>query len=317
MAIVGLDIGGTKCEAVLGDDAGGVVDAVRIETGPPEPTLERLLAAVAGFGLDGPPPVGISCGGPLDAAGGLVLSPPNLPGWDRVPIVELVRQRLGGPAWLMNDANAGALAEWTFGGGRGARTMIFLTHGTGMGAGLIVDGRLHEGATGDAGEVGHARLSDDGPVGYGKAGSFEGWCSGGGIARLARQWAGEGRLAPTGPDGRPWTARTLAEAAGDGDAAAAALLAESGRRLGQGLSLLIDILNPDVIVLGSLFVRARQCLEPAMRDTLGREALGRPLRACAIRPAELGEEIGRVAALSVALYRSGRMPGRTSSRRSE
>lgn len=308
MTIVGLDIGGTTCEAILGDDAGGVVDAVRIETGPPEPTLDRLIAAVESFDLDDPPRIGISCGGPLDAAGGKVLSPPNLPAWDDVPIVDLVQQRLGGQAWLMNDANAGALAEWHFGGGRGARTMAFLTHGTGMGAGLIIDGRLHEGATGDAGEVGHVRLSDDGPVGYGKAGSFEGWCSGGGIARLAQQWADRGRLPPAAPDGRPWTARALTEAARRGDGSAAALLNESGRRLGQGLSLLIDILNPDVIVLGSLFVRARRFLEPAMPETLRRETLGRPLGACTVRAAELGEAIGRVAALSVALYRSGEMP---------
>jgi glucokinase len=205
-------------------------------------------------------------------------------------------EQFGGDAHLMNDANAGALAEWQFGAGRGARNMIFLTHGTGMGAGLILDGRLYEGTTGDAGEVGHIRLADTGPVGYGKPGSFEGFCSGGGIAQLAR-----GQL----PGMDLPTARDVAKAAAEGVHEAVEILAESGRRLGQALALLIDILNPELIVLGSIYCRAGNLLEPAMRKALTREALEGPRNACRIVPASLGERLGTVAAVAVALYRSG------------
>src|SRR5690606_15592063 len=129
--------------------------------------------------------IGISCGGPLDSRRGVILSPPNLPGWDRIPVVEVFQQAFKVPVALQNDANAGALAEWLWGAGRGSHNMIFLTFGTGMGAGLILNGQLYSGTNDLAGEVGHIRLAPDGPVGYGKAGSFEGFCSGGGIKQLA------------------------------------------------------------------------------------------------------------------------------------
>ena len=141
--------------------------------------------------------IGVSCGGPLNSRTGVVQSPPNLPGWDDVPIVKILEDAFGIPAFLQNDANACALVEWKYGAGRGCENMVFLTMGTGMGAGVIADGRLLRGARDMAGEVGHLRLEKDGPVGYGKAGSFEGFTSGGGIARLAaglrREWEKEGR----------------------------------------------------------------------------------------------------------------------------
>ena len=129
---------------------------------------------------------GISCGGPLDIEKGLILSPPNLPGWDKVPIVKYFQNRLGVKTSLLNDANACALAEWRYGAGKGCRNMIFLTFGTGIGAGLILNGRLYSGASGMAGEIGHIRMEKTGPLGYGKKGSLEGFCSGGGIAMLAK-----------------------------------------------------------------------------------------------------------------------------------
>jgi len=151
------------------------------------------------------------------------------------------------------------------------------------------------------------RLAHDGPVGYGKAGSFEGWCSGGGIARAARAEAERLSLArPFGaasPAGV--TARHVVEAAQEGDAVALGVLSTAGRFLGLALSALIDTLNPEIIVLGSLYGRARRFLEPAMRQALVDETLAGPLGACRIEPAGLGEAIGDLAAVSVALYRSG------------
>ena len=118
--------------------------------------------------------IGISCGGPLDSKKGMIYSPPNLPGWDKCLLQRYLQMKFGVETALQNDANACALAEWLMGAGRGTSNMVFLTFGTGMGGGLILNGRLYSGTNDLGGEVGHIRLAKDGPVGFGKAGSFEG-----------------------------------------------------------------------------------------------------------------------------------------------
>jgi glucokinase len=250
--------------------------------------------------------VGISCGGPLDSRTGVVQSPPNLPGWDNIPIVKLVEEATGIRAALQNDANACALAEWKYGAGRGTRNMVFLTFGTGMGAGLVLDGKLYAGTNDNGGEVGHIRLSDFGPVGYGKAGSFEGFASGGGIAQLAQSAVKEqlmmGRKVAWCPDGdlSSITAKTVAEAAAAGDALAIGVYRTSAEYLGRALSVLIDILNPEVIAIGSIFVRAEALIRPFMQAVIDREALPAAAAVCQVKPAELGEQIGDFASLSIA-----------------
>lgn len=307
MCIIGLDIGGTKCVVVKASDAGVIERSVRFDTTTVDATLAWLFAAVAELN-PGPSPVfGVSCGGPLDSTAGLILSPPNLPGWDRIPICSELERRFGGRAFLMNDANAGALAEWRFGAGRGCRNLVFLTYGTGMGSGIICDGRLFDGTNGNAGEVGHVRLSPDGPVGYNKAGSFEGWCSGSGIGRYAQAEARkrDGKVAFNPGRIENISARLVAEAADAGDALAIEILAESGRRLGQALAILVDILNPEVIVLGSVYRRAQRWLEPHMRPVLEAEALPGSLAVCKVVPTTLGEDIGTWAAIAIAVYHAG------------
>lgn len=191
MYLAGVDIGGTKCAACIGRADGEQVEVLcrAVPRATREYTPAGMLEALAGDLRDclaalpaweRAEGIGISCGGPLDSRAGIVLSPPNLSGWDAVPAAKILSERTGLPAWLCNDANAGALAEWQYGAGRGCRDLVFLTFGTGLGAGLILGGRLYEGASGMAGELGHIRLEAHGPVGYGKAGSFEGFCSGGG-----------------------------------------------------------------------------------------------------------------------------------------
>jgi glucokinase len=299
MDIIGLDIGGTKCAIVRAPRGDAPVEVKRFSTSSVRETLDRIYATIEAIKPGSHPVFGVSCGGPLDAERGVILSPPNLPGWDGVPITRELTSRFGGEAYLMNDANAGALAEWKYGAARGLRNVVFLTFGTGMGAGLILDGRLYEGTSGYAGEAGHIRLAAHGPVGFGKAGSFEGLCSGGGIAQLAsvrsRELGLEGDI----------TAKEVAGAAERGNPAALELLAEVGRSLGQGLAAIIDLLNPQVIVLGSIYVRAERFLEPTMRRVLQEEALARPLADCRVVPAGLGEEIGNYAAVAVARYRKG------------
>jgi glucokinase len=331
--LLGIDIGGTKTAVIAGRaDASGlrVTGRRAFATEPQRRPWRQTLSAIAEeahhvLGTDGrherPLAAGVSCGGPLDSRGGMLLSPPNLPGWDRVPIVRELESALGCPVFLQNDANACALAEWRHGAGTGTRNMVFLTFGTGMGAGMIVDGRLYEGTNDLAGEVGHIRLADDGPEGYGKRGSFEGFCSGGGIASLAREeagrWLAAGRSVSFCPTPRALdtiTARAVGEAAEEGDPLAREILAASGRWLGRGLAVLMDILNPQRIVIGGIFVRCRGFLQPAMEEEIAREALPGAAGACEVVPAKLGESIGDFAALSVAVDGLARRAGREGSK---
>ncbi len=252
--------------------------------------------------------IGISCGGPLDEENGVILSPPNLPGWDEIPIVAIMEEATGIPSYLCNDADACALAEWRFGAGAGCRNMVFLTFGTGFGAGLILDGRLYSGTNGGAGEIGHLRLEHFGPVGYGKRGSMEGFVSGGGIAQLARTAALEqlqvGKTTAyckSHAELADVTAQTVAVAAKAGDPTAIEVYRLCGEMLGRGLSLLIDLFNPERIVIGSIYVRASELLIPTMRETIAAEALPGNAAVCEILPAVLGESLGDVAALSIAI----------------
>ncbi|MDB6167930.1 MAG: hypothetical protein JWM88_794 [Verrucomicrobia bacterium] len=305
MNLIGLDIGGTKCALSVPDGPDRVREVVRFPTTDLRGTLDRLFGEIARLGPSGDTVFGISCGGPLDSGQGLILSPPNLPGWNRVPVCALLTERFGGRAFLMNDANACALAEWQFGAGRGCRSMMFLTMGTGMGAGLILDGRLYEGVTGNAGEVGHVRMADAGPIGYGKAGSFEGFCSGGGIAQVARQrlgnFSGESRLGKIPAE--QLSAREIGLAAEAGDALALEIWHAVGEKLGAALAIFIDVLNPERIVIGSIYQRCEKFIAPAMHAVIRREALPDSARDCRILPAALGDEIGACAAVAIAKYR--------------
>ena len=302
---IGIDIGGTKCAVVLGNEK-EVLKRIEFGTTTCEETLEKILKTVEEIGEGDA--IGISCGGPLDERAGLILSPPNLPDWDRVPIVDILKKKFGIPAYLCNDANACALAEWKYGAGRGTKNMVFMTFGTGLGAGLILGGKLYSGTNGMAGEVGHIRLCDHGPVGYGKAGSFEGFCSGGGLRQLgvakARQMLDAGLTPSFCPDESTLsaiTAQRIAECANAGHEDAIAVYRQCGEMLGRGLAVLVDILNPERIVIGSIYARARHLLDEAMVRTLSEQALPQSLKACTIVPAALGESIGDVAALSVAV----------------
>ena len=288
--LLGIDLGGTKTAVVLGDHTGKVHARAQFATSTPAETRRRIVEAAAGFGREFER-VGIACGGPLDAARGRILAPPNLPGWEGAELVSWFENDLKKPVALVNDANAGALAEWRWGAGRGATDIVFLTCGTGLGAGIIAGGRLLAGAGGNAGEIGHVRLTETGPLGYGKAGSAEGWSSGDGIGRQA--------VAAGWPNGT--TAKDIAFAADAGDARAIALLEQSGAKLGRTIAMLVDVLNPQIVVLGSLYVRARRHLEPALRRELEAEALPELLAACRVVPAELGENIGDLQALAAAL----------------
>lgn len=314
--IAGIDIGGTKCAVSLGrthEQRIDLIDKIRFDTpSGPEETIARFLSELRlllethQVRIDA---IGISCGGPLDSRSGMILSPPNLPGWDRVAVVAAFESAFGVPAALQNDANACALAEWQYGAGRGLDNVIFLTFGTGMGSGLILDGRLYVGTNDMAGEVGHLRLEDDGPIGYGKAGSFEGYCSGGGIAQLAvarLQQPGQddprSMLSQTYAQRGTVTAREVGEAAQAGDALALDIFRLVGRQLGRGLAVLVDVLNPQRIIIGSIYARQQNLLEQEVLEVLRNETLPLSLSVCEVVAASLGEQVGDYASLTVAVY---------------
>ena len=314
MYVLGFDIGGTKCAVITAEVSGGDIRLLKKEKCPtdlsvsPEKMIEKLVLMADGILERDPDAIGISCGGPLDSKKGIIMSPPNLTGWDNVAIVDIIGAHYSVRPKLQNDANACALAEWRFGAGRGCENMVFLTFGTGLGAGLILGGRLYEGTNGNAGEVGHIRLAPQGPVGYGKSGSFEGFCSGGGIAQLGLSMAQDARSNGKEPlyfkDGasqKDVSAASVANAARAGDETAQEVYRESGRYLGRGLSVLIDILNPERIVIGSIFARSGDLLWEDAKREIEKEALGVSAACCEVVPAALGENIGDYAAIATAL----------------
>lgn len=310
---IGVDIGGTKCAVTLGSlDPSGLPTILAKEKYDTKGTPEQMLAILCDgirriMGSHKPLGIGVSCGGPLNSREGRILSPPNLPGWDDVPIKAVFEQAFSIPCRLQNDADACALAEWKFGAGRGTENMVFLTCGTGFGAGLILNGRLYTGSRDMAGEIGHIRAADHGPVGYGKAGSYEGFCSGGGIAQVAATLALErlqmGQSCAYCPDRAALeqiNAKLVAEAAFAKDPTALEVFECCGQYLGRSLALLIDLLNPQAIVLGSIYARCEALLAPICARVIQKECLSPAAKCCAILPAQLGEAIGDMAALAVA-----------------
>jgi glucokinase len=315
--LVGIDIGGTKTAVLLSSTPPEVVARKQFATLPvqgPDRALGliksgiRDLLAERGTDAGAIARIGISCGGPLDRVQGIIQSPPNLSTWDNVPIKEIMEREFQVECLIENDANAGAVAEHRFGAGKGCQNMVFLTMGTGLGAGLITDGRLYRGSNDLAGEVGHLRLTRTGPVGHNKKGSAEGWASGGGMAQVAQQTVAAAlkKKRPTvleklGRSGRPISAKDIGTAARQGDKVALEVLESTGEKLGAVLAILVDLLNPDRIVIGGLAMRLGDLLLESARRIVKLEALELPARTCQIVPAELGESIGDAAALCIAM----------------
>jgi glucokinase len=221
---------------------GRIADSVRAALAAAGAT-EADLAAVA-----------VVSPGPVDQVRGLVRNPPNLPGWESVPVVQILKDALGVRVILENDADAAALGEHAFGAGRDFRNMIFITVSSGIGGGIIVDGRIYRGATGAAGEVGHMVLDEAGPAcGCGQRGCLEALASGTAIAARAAALAAEGAsplLARLARESAPLTAEAVQRAALEGDAVAQRVIGEAGHYLGLGLVNLVHVLNPNGIVIG-------------------------------------------------------------------
>jgi glucokinase len=306
-SLIGLDVGGTKTACVEGTADGQILQRIEIPTEASRPfaqtapalfaAMETLRTRAAAAGRECVA-LSVSVGGPLRIGEGVLLDPPHLPGWHHLPLKQHLTDAFPDlPVCVEHDGNAGALAEFHFGAGRartGLRHLIFLTFGTGLGAGFIIDGRVLHGASDTAGEIGHWRLSRDGPEGFGKRGSWEGFASGEGLVKVAAHMFPQ-RWSTVTP------IRDVVEAMLRDEPEALAVAAAAGRRMGQGLALLIDALNPELIVLGSLAVALGDRVLCAARDVVAQEALPQAAAACQILPAHLGARIGDVAALMAGL----------------
>lgn len=291
------DLGGTDLRAAIVSRDGVVRQSLTVPTRAGDGVeavlsqmtdlADRLLAHRSAEILG----VGVGAPGPLDPAAGLMIAPPTLAGWQNVPIAALLAERLGLPVVLDNDANVAALAEWKHGAGRGFGTVLFVTVSTGIGGGVVTGGQIFHGSRGLAVEIGHMTISENGPPCFcGSVGCFEALASGTALGRFgavaARLPGGACIAAAQAGIGRPG-ARAVIEAARRGDAAAQALVAQEARWLGIGLTNLLHLFSPDVVVIGGGLANAFDLLidgirgvirtraMPAYRDvTIARSALG-------------------------------------------
>ena len=305
-------MGGTKCASTLGKIENGNIEILKkdyflTENQDPFVILDKfskfIEEALKEYEISG---IGISCGGPLDSKKGIIMSPPSLPLWNNIKITEYFENKFNIKTRLQNDANSGAVAEWKYGAGKGSDDVVFLTFGTGLGAGVISGGRLLTGANDNFGEIGHVRLTKKGPVGYNKEGSCEGYCSGSGIKRLAKilyeKELKKGNkseyIESIGIDNVD--AKILADGYRCDDWFSKKVYKTSGKMFGETLSIIIDLFNPSRIVIGGIFMRSGDLLIKEARKVISKEALPLSRKVCKILPAALGENIGDISALVVA-----------------
>ncbi len=316
MRILGIDIGGTKTLVGVVEQSGTILSAKRVET-PGSLGPDRALSLIksagqeviekAGVGIDA---IGIGCGGPLDRKSGTLHSVPNLPGWEGLCLTDIFSKEFGAPAYLDNDATAAAIGELYFGAGKGCRNFAFFIVSTGIGGGIIIDGKPYRGYGDNAGEFGHQKILPDGPsCPCGDRGCLESLASGTSIARIARE-----RLLEK-PKTVLWnwintpadiTAELVARAAQLGDQFASNIWFEAMYNLGLGVTNVVNILNPQLVILGGGVTKAGEemVFEPVKKVV--RERAMKALAAdVEVVPARNGDNVGLLGAVAVALEQCG------------
>jgi glucokinase len=316
--LIGVDLGGTKIMAGALSEDGRQHHGMRsIPTQPeqgPQMVIERLIALIEGVILDTMAEtdaarrdfvgIGVGAPGPLDRKQGLVVVAPNL-GWRNVPLRDIVSARLGIPVTIDNDANCATLGEWWQGAAQGAKTVVGFTIGTGIGGGIVIDGKLFHGASDVAGEIGHTTIELNGRhCKCGNYGCLEAYASGPAIATRAREVLvreESASLLPTMVDGDfdQITAQTVYDAAQNGDAVAQEVVRDTARYLGAGIASLLNILNPDTVVVAGGVTAAGEALFGPLRAEVRRRAFRPAVEAVRIVPAELPGTAGVVGAVAV------------------
>ncbi len=312
---IGVDVGGSKIAAGVVDRNGTVtgryVTRAHSEQQPElviDAILEACHASMARAGIDRSQVagVGLGFGGTVNGPAGIVYVSSNLPAWHNYPLRDTVQDRLGLPVQLDNDANVCALAEHCYGAGRGSRHMCYVTLSTGFGLGIIADNQLYRGHTGTAAEIAHAVVDVGGPpCTCGKHGCLMAYASGVGISRMAYDAIRAGQetslAALARPDGHRIPAEEVATAATAGDAVAAGIIRQAGYYSGVGLSLIVQILNPELIVVGGGLTHIGRLLEEPMLAALHEHTQPELWHAIAIKPWQLGQDQGVIGAAVLVL----------------
>jgi glucokinase len=307
----GVDLGATKILSLIVDESGKVLaEDLRPTEGATGPDavighmVDSLRQAVVSAGGVRLAAIGVDAPGPIDYPRGIVTSPPNLPGWHDVPLASIIGKEFGLPCVLENDANAAALAEHRWGSGRGSQHMVFLTVSSGIGGGIIAKGELYRGASGAAGEVGHMTINMSGPRCHcGRRGCLEMYASGIAIARVAQQFIRRNPKSSLAKavGKQPLTGKLVHDAADAGDKNAQEIIRAAGRALGVGLASLINVFNPQVIVLdGSLTKIGDLYLKPAF-ERARQESFEISWNDVRIVVGELGDRSAALGAAAVAM----------------
>jgi glucokinase len=303
---LGIDVGGTKINAVR-IDADGLVHAREILATPADDTdatLEALVGALRAVHDERVVAVGVGAAGLVEALTGILRYAPNL-AWRDVPLAKVVESALDLPVVVDNDCSAAAYGEYRLGAARGHRHVLYVGVGTGIGGGIVVDGRIDRGAHGFAGEIGHMIVERDGlRCGCGNDGCWETVASGSALAHQGRAAAllDPSLAARAGGDPEAVTGELVVQAAREGDAVAAAIVARVGRRLGEGIAGLVNIFDPEIVVVGGGVARAADVLLPPARAAAADTVEGGPYRPdVPIVPAALGPDAAAIAAGVMAL----------------
>ena len=311
--VVGVDIGASHLTVLVADLHGhvlaGVEEPLVIEAGP-EPCLQAAVALVndtlarAGSAWEAVRAIGVAVPGPVIAEQGLVSAPPIMPGWDGFPIRAELAARWQRAISLDNDADLGALGEWTFGAGQGANHLAYIKLGTGIGCGLLLDGRIYRGVLGTAGEIGHVTVAEGGPpCTCGNYGCLEAVAGGRAIAQRAELAVKAGqrtRLLQKAATG-PLTTEMVAQAALEGDVVAQQLLADAGRHIGSALASLINLLNPDRVILGGGVTKSGSYLLEPLQQAIEERTMRPSRQAVQVVLAQLGRRSVALGAVAQAL----------------
>jgi glucokinase len=313
--ILGVDLGGTKILTAVVNSQGkmlsrdhSITPAQKGHKAVIQSILESVHRALgrADVAISDLIVIGVGAPGLLNPETGILFTSPNLPGWRDVPLRDIIQEKLGKKTFLINDANAAALGEFYFGAARGARNFIYITISTGIGGGIVIDGKIYSGAIGAAGEVGHMTVDDDGPIcNCGNRGCWETLASGTALAREARHRIEEGVrtsiLEYADGDVEKVNPQVINSAARQGDSLAKELIGRTGYYVGVGLANLVNIFNPELIVIGGGLSNIGDMLfEPAFK-VAGERAYKEAFQAVRFASAELGRNSGVLGAAAFAL----------------
>jgi glucokinase len=282
--LAGIDLGGTQVRVALARSDGNLITSVKTKT-PLLKTPQGLVDWAASEierlrGSQKVTSIAIGAPGPIDVKRGVLVNPPNLP-WKNVPLAKMLNRATGAKVHLANDADMAGLGEFHRGAGRGTRNMVYITWSTGVGGGLIIDGRLHRGGHGTAGEIGHMIIDPNGPLdNCGQYGCLEVFCGG---ANLAKE------------TGHP--ASELFAAAARGERHARMVVERSARYMGLALISLTNAIDPEMFVLGGGVTRSWKLVAPTMLETLRSSPFIKPARRPKVRRARLGDRAGQVGAV--------------------